>query len=118
MKGLVNLSCVKYINEVLVRMSMVSVCSCILPCLIYFNMHCSFIRLFLVCVVSVVSLLTFMYLLGLEKSERAFMMNKLNDLLSNINKDEDWNIDITVAHEYRWNITVLCVADGASKYGT
>lgn len=86
LKGLVNLSCVKYINEVLVRMSMVSVCSCILPCLIYFNMHCSFIRLFLVCIVSVVSLLTFMYLLGLEKSERAFMMNKLNDLLSNINK--------------------------------
>ena len=78
-KGLIKMPWMKYVKEVLFRMGLVSACSVVLPCLVYFNMPSSFIRLLVVCVVSVLSSAIFMYLLGLEKGERTFVLGKIKN---------------------------------------
>ena len=78
-KDLIKMPWMKYVKEVLLRMGLVSVCSFILPCLAYFNMPSSFIRLLVVCIVSIFSSMTFMYLLGLEKGERTFVTSRIQD---------------------------------------
>ena len=80
-KDLINLSWKRYFREVLLRMGLVSICAGVLPCLIYFNMQATFIRVLVVCVVSALSTLTFMYLLGLEKTERFFLIAKIQGRL-------------------------------------
>lgn len=77
----VKLPFMKYVKEVLFRMGLVSVCSIILPCWVHFNMSSSFIRLLVVCIVSVLSSATFMYLLGLKHEERIFVINKIRNKL-------------------------------------
>lgn len=78
-KDLIKMAWTKFVKEVLLRMGLVSVCSVILPCLVYFNMPSSFIRLLIVCVVSVLSSLAFMYVWGLEKGERTFVISKIKN---------------------------------------
>lgn len=80
-KDLINLSWKRYFREVLLRMGLVSICAGVLPCLICFNMQATFIRVLVVCVVSALSTLTFMYLLGLEKTERFFLIAKIQGRL-------------------------------------
>lgn len=84
LRNIISLSFRKYIKEVLLRMGLVSGCSCIIPCLVHFNMQESFLRLFTVCVVSMASSLLFMYLLGLEKGERSFVVNKIGSRLQGL----------------------------------
>ena len=78
-KDLINLSWKKYFREVLLRVGLVSVCSCVITCLFYFNMQPSFTRLLIICMVSAVSTIGFMYLLGLERRERVFIANKMQN---------------------------------------
>lgn len=78
-KDLIKMPWMKYVKEVLLRMGLVSVCSVILPCLVYFNMPSSFIRLLVVCMVSALSSAVFMYFLGLEKGERIFVISKIQN---------------------------------------
>ena len=78
-KDLIKMPWMKYVKEVLLRMGLVSVCSVILPCLVYFNMPSSFIRLLVVCMVSALSSAAFMYFLGLEKGERTFVISKIQN---------------------------------------
>lgn len=80
-KDLIKMPWMKYVKEVLLRMGVVSACSVILPCLAYFNMPSSFIRLLVVCMASALSSAAFMYLLGLEKGERAFVMSRIQNKL-------------------------------------
>lgn len=82
LRNIIRLSFRKYIKEVLLRMGLVSGCSCIIPCLVHFNMQESFLRLFTVCLVSMASSLIFMYLLGLEKGEREFIIGKVLDKIN------------------------------------
>ena len=78
-KDMIQMSWKKYFKEVLLKISVVSSCSCVIPCLIFFNMQSSFTRLLAVCFVSAVSTIIFMYALGLEKSERIFIKEKLRN---------------------------------------
>lgn len=80
-KDLIQMSWQKYFKEVLIRMFAVSICSCIIPCIIFLNMQMSFIRLFIVCVASAISSITFMFLIGLESNERIFILRKLRNRL-------------------------------------
>lgn len=80
-KDLIQMPWQKYFKEVLIRMFAVSICSCIMPCIIFFNMQMSFIRLFIVCVISAISSTTFMFLIGLESNERIFILKKLQNRL-------------------------------------
>lgn len=66
-----------YYKDVLLPVAIVSVLSVIAPVLLYFSMQETFLRLVSVCAVSVVSSLTFMYILGLKKSERIFIREKI-----------------------------------------
>lgn len=77
----VKLPFMKYVKEVLFRMGLVSACSVVLPCWVYFNMPSSVIRLLVVCMVSVFSSATFMYLLGLKREERTFVIDKIRNKL-------------------------------------
>ena len=78
-KNLIKMNWIKYAKEVLLRMGLVSACSIIFPSLVYFNMPSSLIRLLTICIVSAISSLTFMYLLGLDKNERIFIINKIQN---------------------------------------
>lgn len=78
-KNLIKMNWIKYAKEVLLRMGLVSACSIIFPSLVYFNMPSSLIRLLTICIVSALSSLTFMYLLGLDKNERIFIINKIQN---------------------------------------
>ena len=78
-KDLIQLSWQKYFKDVLLKITIVSVCSCVIPCLFYFNMQPSFTRLLTICIVSTVSTTVFMYSLGLEKSERIFIKSRIQN---------------------------------------
>ena len=78
-KDLIKMPWQKYLKDVLFKITIVSVCSCVIPCLFYFNMQPSFIRLLTICIVSTVSTIIFMYLLGLEKSERSFIKSRIQN---------------------------------------
>ena len=69
----------KYFRDVLFRVTIVSVCSCVIPCLFYFNMQPSFTRLLTICITSAISTIGFMYLLGLERSERVFIRSRIQN---------------------------------------
>ena len=83
-KDLIQLSWQKYFKDVLLKITIVSVCSCVIPCLFYFNMQPSFTRLLTICIVSTVSTTVFMYSLGLEKSERIFIKSRIQNQSSSL----------------------------------
>lgn len=78
-KDLIKMSWQKYFRDVLFRVTIVSVCSCVIPCLFYFNMQPSFTRLLTICITSAISTIGFMYLLGLERSERVFIRSRIQN---------------------------------------
>lgn len=71
-----------FVKEAIVPIMLVSIISIIFPSLIYFNMEQSLIRAAFVTVVSLLSGLGAVYTVGLKKSERVMLRNKINDTIN------------------------------------
>ena len=73
-----------YLTDVMLRITIVSIISFILPLLIIFNIGESFLRLCLSCIVSIVSSVLTISFLGLQKTERKTIYNKLTTITSKL----------------------------------
>lgn len=70
MKGLLNFPISRFIKDVLIRISLVSIISCIIPLIIIYNIGPSFTRVIITIIVSVISSLFAIYYCGLTPKER------------------------------------------------
>lgn len=80
-RGLLNFPVTKYYRKVFLRIIPVSILSFIFPSIIYFNMETGLMRIICLSFISVLITLFFIYAIGLEKSERILIANKLKQLL-------------------------------------
>lgn len=83
LKGLIGFPVMMFIRGVMGRLLIVTPIVFILPCLIVFNLESSWGRLVLMCVVSTLSVGISIYAFGLERIERAFVINKITSILKN-----------------------------------
>lgn len=81
---LVNMKIMEYMNAVVFRIIPVILVAFIPPFLIYYTLEGNFVRLLFTCAISVISVLTTIYYLGLNKSEKQFMASKVKQLISKI----------------------------------
>lgn len=87
LKGLIKLSPKRYMKEVLYRVIPVLALSLLLPLIVRLSMPQSYLRLALVCILSIPISLTIAYLIGITANERKFIREKtLNKVLSKIKK--------------------------------
>lgn len=76
-RNMINLSIRKYIVEVMVPIIIVTISSLIVPVVVYNSIPDTILSFFIVCAVSVLSVLTCVYLIGLKGSERAMVNSKV-----------------------------------------
>lgn len=81
-KGLLNFPVRLYLTDVILRISMVSVISFILPLLVIYNIEEGFLRLCLTCIVALLSTTLTIWLLGLQVVERHKIANRLNAVVA------------------------------------
>lgn len=80
-KGLLKFPVRLYLTDVILRVITVSAVSFILPLLVIYNLNEGFLRLCVTCIVSVVSTASVIFILGLEKTERTKIINKLMSII-------------------------------------
>ena len=85
-KGLLRFPVRLYLTDVILRISMVSAISFILPLLIIYNIEEGFFRLCLTCIIALTSTALTIWMLGLQKSERWKIANKIQSIVSRFNK--------------------------------
>ena len=81
---LVNMKIREYMNAVIFRIIPVVLIAFIPPFLIYYSLEGNFVRLLLTVTISILSVLTTIYYLGLSKTEQQFMNSKVKQLISKI----------------------------------
>ena len=81
-KSLLNFPVRLYLTDVILRISMVSVISFILPLLVIYNIEEGFLRLCLTCIVALLSTTLTIWLLGLQVVERHKIANRLNAVVA------------------------------------
>lgn len=74
---LIGVSVKSYIFSVLINILLVSVCSIILPLVIYYSMDVGLLRILIICFSSAISVLFSIYVVGCSKVERKYMNHKL-----------------------------------------
>ena len=86
-KDLLNFPVKLYVTDVMLRVTVVSAVSFVLPLLLIRNMDEGFLRFCAICVVSVAATLLTVLLFGLEGSERRKILAKANKIILPNNKD-------------------------------
>lgn len=86
MRNLIDLPMMTYFKKVIIPILLVVISSFVIPFSLYMNMAYSVISFFVVCMVSVLSELSFAYLLGINKSEREMIHEKLATVLQKIHR--------------------------------
>lgn len=82
LKTMVELPIKKYYFEVIFLVLIIGLVAIILPLLTSYLMNPGFIRLIVVGIVSVISVLSSVYFIGLNKEERTFIMSKIKSIIS------------------------------------
>lgn len=81
-RGMVGLSIKKYLMEVCVKSGVVTVVATVLPLTLYFSMNNSLLSAIVVVFVSLGSVAVSAYAIGLTKSERVFVSDKIGQILA------------------------------------
>lgn len=81
LKKYIGLSPLAFYKSVYGRVFPVGVLMFVLPYITYFSMVDGWLRFFAVCIVSVLSSSVLIYFMGLDKSMRAFVVNKISSIL-------------------------------------
>ena len=82
--GMTGLPAKMYLGGVVARTHIVALISAILPIFIFLSMPEGIVRLFAVCASSVLSSCLVIYAIGLDKTEKEFIINKLKYIVSSI----------------------------------
>ena len=77
LRGMIGLSAKEYLRKVFGNVMLVSMVSLILPLVLHFNMSLGVLRLFTVCIASVISCGIVLYFIGLTYDERNFVKIKV-----------------------------------------
>lgn len=80
-KGLMGFPIRLYIFDVILKVSIVSVVSFVMPLLVLHCLEEGFLRLCTTCIISFFSTISVIYALGLEKTERTMISNKLTTII-------------------------------------
>lgn len=80
-KGLMGFPIKLYIFDVILKVSIVSVVSFVMPLLVVHFFEKGFLRLCTTCIISFFSTISVIYVLGLEETERAMVSNKLTTII-------------------------------------
>ena len=67
----------EFLKDVTIRVTLVTLLALILPCISYKFIDVTVIRLFVVCIVSILSSITMGYYFGFNKNERINLKNKV-----------------------------------------
>ena len=81
LKKLVQLNIKKFINQVVLRCTVVTICSIALPFVLYNNIHSSFTRFMLVTFISIINTLIFIYFIGLGKRDKTKIIQYLSNYI-------------------------------------
>lgn len=81
-RGMISLSIKKYLMEVCVKSGVVTVVATVLPLTLYFSMNNSLLSAIVVVFVSLGSVAVSAYAIGLTKSERVFVSDKIGQILA------------------------------------
>lgn len=81
-RGMVGLSIKKYLMEVCVKSGVVTIVATVLPLTLYFSMNNSLLSAIVVVFVSLGSVAVSAYAIGLTKSERVFVSDKIGQILA------------------------------------
>lgn len=81
-RGMIGLSIKKYLMEVCVKSGVVTVVATVLPLTLYFSMTNSLLSAIVVVSVSLGSVAVSAYAIGLTKSERVFVSDKIGQTLA------------------------------------
>lgn len=77
LRGMISLSIREYAISVILKIMVVVIVASIIPVLVMLSMHESLLRLFFICILSVVSVLLTIYGLGLSSDERKWLNGKV-----------------------------------------
>lgn len=77
LRGMISLSIREYVISVILKIMVVVIVASIIPVLVMLSMHESLLRLFFICILSVVSVLLTIYGLGLSSGERKWLNEKV-----------------------------------------
>ena len=77
LRGMISLSIREYAISVILKIMVVVIVASIIPVLVMLSMHESLLRLFFICILSVVSVLLTIYGLGLSSGERKWLNGKV-----------------------------------------
>lgn len=86
LKKSIDLPMMRFIHKVTIKCGLIALISFILPSLLYNCMATNWMSFFLVCILSVVSSITVIYILGLSKNERLFVHSKVQWIIHKIRK--------------------------------
>lgn len=86
-KGLMNFPIKLYIFDVILKVSIVSAVSFVMPLLVVYYFDEGFLRLCATCIISLFSTISVIYVLGLEGAERTIILNKLTAIIKLKNKN-------------------------------
>lgn len=86
-RNMINLSIRKYILEVMVPIIIVTISSLIIPVIVYKSIPDTVLSFFVVCAVSVLSVLVCVYYIGLKRSERTIVNNKIMQVVIKLKKN-------------------------------
>lgn len=79
LKKLVQLNIKKFINQVVLRCIVVTICSIVLPFVLYHNMYTSFTRFIVITFISIINTLIFIYFIGLDKRDKTKIIQYLSN---------------------------------------
>lgn len=85
-RPMIKLSLTEYCHKVIFRLIVVSVSSIVLPLIAYISLPPTIMSFVVVCCLCVIMVSVSIYYLGLEKSERTMVDNKVKNILKNILK--------------------------------
>lgn len=89
-KGLMAFPIRLYVFDVILKVIIVSIISFVLPLLVVCNLEEGFFRLCVTCIISLLSTVSVIYLLGLEGTERTVIFNKLTTIIK-LNNKKQWH---------------------------
>ncbi len=82
MKDMIGMSIVLYLREVILKVLIVTFLASIIPMVLIYMLNDDYLRFFIVGFASVISSVVFIWLIGLKKQERQFMMVSINKVKS------------------------------------
>ena len=81
LKQMLGMPIIKFSKKVLLNVLLVSFISIVIPCILKFYLEVNFINVFLICLVTLLSTISTIYLVGCNRSEQEFVKNQITQFI-------------------------------------